>query len=245
MGKAGAPEGVGYRNIDVTHFTKFYNINQLPRYAIIPPMSYGVLNNNMMGVVRLDRGYVIYITGENLTILLYTFILVLSSHLRNKVKNFKTLDKLYKYYYNKDMATNYLAETKDRQLTEKQEAFLGHLVETGGDFKKSAELAGYSGNHYQVLQSLKEEVVDLASNVLAREAPKAAFKIIEVMKSDKPIPQANYKLQAAQTILDRVGVAKTDRLEVNHNAGGGIFILPEKKAIDIVAEDGDYEDISD
>jgi glycerate-2-kinase len=141
--------------------------------------------------------------------------------------------------------SNYLTEKKERTLTEKQESFLGHLVETQGDFKKSAELAGYSGNHYQVLQSLKEEVVDLASNVLAREAPLAAFKIIEVMRSDKPIPQANYKLQAAQTILDRVGVSKTDRLEVNHNAGGGIFILPEKKAIDIVAEDGDYEDISD
>ena len=141
--------------------------------------------------------------------------------------------------------SNYLTENKkDRTLTEKQESFLGHLVETQGDFKKSAELAGYSGNHYQVLQSLKEEVVDLASNVLAREAPLAAFKIIEVMRSDKPIPQANYKLQAAQTILDRVGVSKTDRLEVNHNAGGGIFILPEKKAIDIVAEDGDYEEIS-
>ena len=141
--------------------------------------------------------------------------------------------------------SNYLTEKKERTLTEKQESFLGHLVETQGDFKKSAELAGYSGNHYQVLQSLKEEVVDLASNVLAREAPLAAFKIIEVMRSDKPIPQANYKLQAAQTILDRVGVSKTDRLEVNHNAGGGIFILPEKKAIDIVAEDADYEDISD
>ena len=73
------------------------------------------------------------------------------------------------------MTTNYLAETKDRQLTEKQESFLGHLVDTGGDFKKSAELAGYSGNHYQVLKSLKEEVVDLAQNVLAREAPTAAF----------------------------------------------------------------------
>ena len=141
------------------------------------------------------------------------------------------------------MTTNYLAETKDRKLTEKQESFLSHLVETGGDFKKSAELAGYSGNHYQVLQSLKEEVVDVASNVLAREAPTAAFKIIDILKSDKPISQANYKLQAAQTILDRVGVAKTDRLEVNHNAGGGIFILPEKKAIEIT--EGDYEDIAD
>jgi glycerate-2-kinase len=116
-------------------------------------------------------------------------------------------------------------------------------VETGGDFKKSAELAGYSGNHYQVLRSLREEVVDLASDVLAREAPTAAFKIIEVMKSDKPVPQANNKLQAAQTILDRVGVSKTDRLEVNHHAAGGIFILPEKKAINI--PEADYEEIHD
>ena len=139
--------------------------------------------------------------------------------------------------------STYLQEKKDRNLTEKQQAFLDHLVETGGDFKKSAELAGYSGNHYQVLKSLKEEVVDLASDVLAREAPTAAFKIIEVMKSNKPVPQANNKLQAAQTILDRVGVSKTDRIDVNHNTGGGIFILPEKKAIEL--DEGDYENISD
>ena len=138
---------------------------------------------------------------------------------------------------------NYLSDKKERNLTENQQQFLNHLVETGGDFKKSAELAGYSGNHYQVLRSLREEVVDLASDVLAREAPTAAFKIIEVMKSDKPVPQANNKLQAAQTILDRVGVSKTDRLEVNHHAAGGIFILPEKKAINI--PEADYEEIHD
>ena len=131
----------------------------------------------------------------------------------------------------------------ERKLIEKQQLFVDNLIETKGNLKLSAELAGYSGNHYQVLKSLKEEVVDLAQNVLAREAPTAAFKIIEVLKSDKPVPQANYKLQAAQTILDRVGVSKTDRIDVNHNTGGGIFILPEKKAIDIT--DGDYEDISD
>jgi len=130
---------------------------------------------------------------------------------------------------------SYLPEKK-RNLTEKQEAFLNHLVDTGGDFKKSAELAGYSGNHYQILKALKNEVVDLASDVLAREAPTAAFKLIEVMKSDKPVPQANNKLQAAQTILDRAGVVKTDKVDINHNVSGGIFILPEKHTIDIEAE---------
>ena len=132
-----------------------------------------------------------------------------------------------------------------RKLTDKQQSFLNNLIETKGDLKLSAELAGYSGNHYQVLKSLKEEVVDLAQNVLAREAPKAAFKLVEVMTSEDSIPQANVKVQAAQTILDRVGLGKHDRVDVNHNVNGGIFILPEKETINLRAEDGDYEDISD
>jgi len=132
-----------------------------------------------------------------------------------------------------------------RKLTEKQQSFLDNLIETKGNLKLSAELAGYSGNHYQIIKSLRQEIVDLASDVLAREAPTAAFKLVDVMQSETAIPQANVKLQAAQTILDRVGLGKQDRMEVNHNVGGGIFILPEKQVIDIEAEDGDYEDISD
>ena len=130
-----------------------------------------------------------------------------------------------------------------RNLTEKQESFLNNLIETKGDLKLSAELAGYAGNHYQVINSLRQEIVDLASTVLAREAPKAAFKLVEVMDSDTAMPQANVKLQAAQTILDRVGVSKTERLDINQNVNGGIFILPEKQLIDIKEED--YEDISE
>ena len=134
-----------------------------------------------------------------------------------------------------------LPTTQKRKLTEKQQSFLNNIIETKGNLKLSAELAGYSGNHYQVIQSLKQEIVDLASDVLAREAPLAAFKLVEVLQSDKALPQANVKLQAAQTILDRVGLGKKERLDVNHNVQGGIFILPEKQTIDISAEEGDYE----
>ena len=130
-----------------------------------------------------------------------------------------------------------------RKLTEKQQSFLSNLIETKGDLKLSAELAGYAGNHYQVINSLKQEIVELASSVLAREAPKAAFKLVEVMESNTAMPQANVKLQAAQTILDRVGVSKTERMQVDHNVSGGIFILPEKETIDIQAEDAQYENI--
>ena len=131
-----------------------------------------------------------------------------------------------------------------RVLTEKQQSFLDNLLETQGDLKLSAELAGYSGNHYQVIQSLKNEIVDLASDVLAREAPSAAFKLIEMMKNSKAVPQANIKLQAAQTILDRVGIAKKERLDINHNVTNSIFILPEKRTIDLNVEEGEYTEVS-
>ena len=130
-----------------------------------------------------------------------------------------------------------------RKLTDKQEKFLEHLVDTKGNLKLSAELAGYRGNHYQVLKSLKEEIIDLASNVLAREAPSAAFKLVEIMHSDEAVPQANVKLQAAQTLLERVGVIKKEKLDVNRNVTGGIFILPKKATIDLSAAAVEYEDL--
>ena len=133
-----------------------------------------------------------------------------------------------------------------RTLTEKQQSFLSNLIETKGDLKLSAELAGYSGNHYQIIQSLKHEIVDLASDVLAREAPSAAFKLIEMMKSSNAVPQANVKLQAAQTILDRVGVSKKEKLDINHKVTNSIFILPEKKTIDISEDEyAEVEEMSE
>jgi hypothetical protein len=140
------------------------------------------------------------------------------------------------------MFTNTSLQKTTRKLTEKQQSFLDYLIETDGNPKEAAELAGYSGNHYQIIQTLREEIVDLASDVLARSAPQAAFKLIEVMNSDKSMPQINTKLQAAQTILDRVGVSKRERLDVNHNVKGGIFILPEKQPIEVEAEDITYDE---
>ena len=58
-------------------------------------------------------------------------------------------------------------------------------------------------------------------------------KLLEIMESNRPIPQASNKLQAAQSVLDRVGVVKSERLDVNHTSGGGIFLLPEKRIIDV------------
>ena len=132
--------------------------------------------------------------------------------------------------------------SKPRELTEKQQLFLDSLVETQGDAKQAAALAGYSGGHYQVLKALKNEVLELTKDVLAHNAPKAAFKLLEIMESDKPIPQANNKLTAAQSLLDRVGVSKSETLDINHQVSGGIFLMPDKAPIEVKAEEVEYEE---
>ena len=139
---------------------------------------------------------------------------------------------------------SYLPQTtnNNKVLTEKQQSFLDHLITTNGNPKEAAELAGYSGNYHQVIKALRQEVIQLASDVLARSAPQAAFKLVDIMNSDKPIPQVSNKLQAAQTILDRVGVSKSDKLDVTHSTSGGLFILPKKEPIEAEAEDITYDE---
>ena len=133
--------------------------------------------------------------------------------------------------------------TRKRELTEKQQSFLNHLVETQGDAKEAAKLAGYSSHYHHVVKTLKSEILELTQEVLANSAPKAAFKLVEIMDSKRPIIQANNKLAAATTLLDRVGVGKVERVDVNHNVNsGGIFLMPDKEPLDL--EEGEYEEVS-
>jgi hypothetical protein len=130
-----------------------------------------------------------------------------------------------------------------RELTVKQQSFLEHLIDTQGDAKAAAELAGYTSHYHHVVKTLKSEILELTQEILANAAPRAAFKLVEIMDSKKPVIQAGNKLTAVQTLLDRVGVSKVDKLDVTHSMNsGGIFLMPDKAPL--VIEDGDYEDIS-
>ena len=128
----------------------------------------------------------------------------------------------------------------NKELTTKQQSFLDNLVSCNGDTKRAAELAGYAeGAYTSVVKALKTEIIELAESILAQNAPKASLKLVEVMDSADPIPQANVRLQAAQTLLDRVGLSKTDKLDVNLQTSNGLFILPAKKEVVI---EGQYEE---
>jgi hypothetical protein len=131
--------------------------------------------------------------------------------------------------------------SNNKELTTKQQTFLDSLVTCNGDTKLAGDIAGYAPTSINsVVKSLKTEILDLATNILAQSAPKAAMKLVHIMDSSEPIPQANMRIQAAQTILDRVGLGKTERLDVTVNTAGGLFILPAKQEIII---EGNYEEV--
>ena len=120
--------------------------------------------------------------------------------------------------------------------------FLENLISCNGNARQAAELAGYDdGSYTAVVKALKSEILDLAQGILASSAPQAALKLVHIMNSDEPIPQANIRLQAAQTLLDRVGISKTDKLDITVESNNGIFILPAKNKT--IIEDAEYEEI--
>ena len=130
----------------------------------------------------------------------------------------------------------------NRSLTIKQQSFLDHLVDTKGDAKEAARLAGYSSHYHHIVKNLKSEILELTQEVLANSAPKAAFKLVEILESKRPVIQAGNKLAAAQTLLDRVGVSKIDKLDVSHRVAGGIFLMPDKEPL--VVTEGEYTEIN-
>ena len=129
-----------------------------------------------------------------------------------------------------------------RNYTKKQELFLDALYSNAtGDINKAMVTAGYKegAGSTALVRSLQQEIIEIATLILARSAPKAANKLVEIMDSNVPIPQANQKLNAAQGLLDRVGVIRESKVTVDHSVTGGIFVMPAKEEIIIDAIDAE------
>ena len=124
-----------------------------------------------------------------------------------------------------------------KKLTDKQAAFLEALLgEARGNIQAAMDIAGYAKNTKttEVVGPLKEEITERAGMMLAMNAPKAAYGIIDVLDDPSALGVRNV-ISAAREVLDRTGLVKKEQVEVSGNAGG-IFILPPKTANDDVAE---------
>ena len=125
-----------------------------------------------------------------------------------------------------------LDKKENKELTNKQKEFLSALFsDADGDPRKAAEIAGYAPTSYpRVVQGLKAEIIERAESVLAAHSPKAALGISRALTDDGSIPGANIRMEAAKQILDRVGLVKKEKIDVNAKVAHGIFVLPAKEA---------------
>ena len=117
----------------------------------------------------------------------------------------------------------------DKKYTEKQSAFLEALMGEGrGNIRKAMDIAGYSKgtNQGEVTGPLREEIIERASMMLAMNAPRAAYGLVDVLNDPTALGARN-AINAAREVLDRTGLVKREKIEVTNN-GGGMFILPPK-----------------
>ena len=123
-------------------------------------------------------------------------------------------------------------------LTEKQEAFLQAVYKCDLDMEQACKLLELDSKqkHYY-LTSLKDELLELAQLVLIGETGKSIKTLTSVRDDiDGQVKNANAKIVAANSLLDRAGVTRPDKKELDITARVGLFILPAKKEIVINEE---------
>jgi len=119
-----------------------------------------------------------------------------------------------------------------RQLTGKQQAFLNVLFdEAGGNMVMAKKLAGYSDatTTTEIVKGLKEEILEATQMYMAQNAPKAAMAMTGAL-SDPTELGIRDKMSAAKELLDRVGLVKTEKMQVE--ASGGVMLMPPKAPVE-------------
>lgn len=117
------------------------------------------------------------------------------------------------------------------KFTELQEKFMDCLFENGGNKRQAIKDAGY---HYKtpiskvMTEKVTAEIIRRAQQELSSTAPKAVLKLEGVL--DDPTKPGNREvLQAAKEVLDRVGLAREERVKHEIETPNAIFVLPPKK----------------
>jgi len=115
-----------------------------------------------------------------------------------------------------------------RELSEKQQKFLDVLFEEAGrDVVAAKKLAGYAENTptTAIVKGLKEEILEATQMYMARNAPKAAMAMTGALYDPTELGIRD-KMSAAKELLDRTGLIKTEKVQVE--AAGGVMLMPAK-----------------
>ena len=119
-----------------------------------------------------------------------------------------------------------------RKLTEKQQKFLDVLFEEAmGNVVEAKKLAGYSSNQYtaEIVNSLKDEILERTNMNHAQNGPRAAMAMVGALRDPTELG-IKEKMQAAKEVMDRIGIIKSEKVQVETTRG--VMILPPKRTED-------------
>ena len=119
-----------------------------------------------------------------------------------------------------------------RKLTERQQKFIDALfAEANGSIKDAKIIAGYSPNtnNQEIIKALKEEILEATQLYMASNAPLAAMAMVGGVVDPTELGIRD-KMNAAKELLDRTGLIKTEKVQVE--ASGGVMLMPTKKPIE-------------
>jgi phage terminase small subunit len=121
---------------------------------------------------------------------------------------------------------------KKRELTAQQQSFLDLLFENGGHVTQAALDAGYSrGSVTWLKDTLSDEIIERTKHLLSANALKAANRVISTIDNQVPERGDDLRFRAAESLLNRVGLAKQETINHNVQAVHGVVLLPPKKEV--------------
>ena len=119
-----------------------------------------------------------------------------------------------------------------KELTEQHKRFLEVLfADANGNISAAMRMAGFSEGYSRrsLTNYLKEEIIEATQLYIAMAAPKAAVAMINAIDDPTELGLKE-KMSAAKDLLDRAGLVKTEKVQVEST--GGIMVLPAKESAD-------------
>jgi hypothetical protein len=116
-----------------------------------------------------------------------------------------------------------------KEITEQHKRFLEVLfADANGNINHAMRLAGFSEGYSRrsLTNYLKEEIIEATQLYIAMAAPKAAVAMINAIDDPTELGLKE-KMSAAKDLLDRAGLVKTEKVQVEST--GGIMVLPAKE----------------
>lgn len=131
-----------------------------------------------------------------------------------------------------------------KTLDERQQKFLEALFgEAEGNYSKALRIAGYAPTTTKkdIVSTLRDEIVEYATNELALNTPKAISGILNVL-GDGLKPGASNILKAAKEVLDRANIKPKESSDSNAGKTQNIFIMPAKNSTLSISTQDDGEE---